>query len=335
MTNKLYNNKFKILKENLYFVIAIIIVALTFIPFPYYINAPGGIVDLDDKINIDNEYKSKGSFNMSYVSEYRANIFTLLFAYLNPNFDIYSKDEYLASNDTNKTMNIREDLELDSSVDNAIILAYTKANEKIDILDTKIYATYIYEEADTTLVVGDQITSINGIKVSNTNDISNILSALNVGDKLDIKVINNKKTYHRKASIISVNDRKLIGIYTTLHTDYNVDRKIDVKFKKNESGPSGGLMLSLEIYNELVSEDLTKGYKIAGTGTIDTYGNVGSIGGVKYKLKGAVKKKADIFFVPAGDNYEEALKEKNEHGYKIEVVSISSFDDALNYLKNL
>lgn len=54
-------------------------------------------------------------------------------------------------------------------------------------------------------------------------------------------------------------------------------------------------MTTLEIYNSLTDDDLTKGYKIVGTGTIDMEGNVGMIGGVKYKLKGAIKKKADIF----------------------------------------
>ena len=33
-------------------------------------------------------------------------------------------------------------------------------------------------------------------------------------------------------------------------------------------GPSAGFMFSLEIYNQLTKKDLTKGYEIAGTGTI-------------------------------------------------------------------
>ena len=32
---------------------------------------------------------------------------------------------------------------------------------------------------------------------------------------------------------------------------------------------SAGLMFTLEIYNQLVEEDLTKGHEIAGTGTIN------------------------------------------------------------------
>ena len=47
--------------------------------------------------------------------------------------------------------------------------------------------------------------------------------------------------------------------------------------------------MALEIYNELIEEDLTKGYTIAGTGTLDINGDVGSISGIKYKLKSAEK----------------------------------------------
>ena len=94
-------------------------------------------------------------------------------------------------------------------------------------------------------------------------------------------------------------------------------------------------MTALEIYDRLIPEDLTKGKTIVGTGTIDAEGNVGEISGVKYKLKGAVKEKADLFFVPDGNNYEEAKKVAKEKGYEIELVPVKTFDDALGYLKNM
>ena len=133
MTNKLYMKIGKILKENKFILSIILIMLLNFIEFPYYINAPGGIVNLDKKIVIDNEYKSKGTLNMAYVTEYRANIFTLLYAYLNPNFDIYKAEDYLAPSDTYETMSYRDSLELENALDNAIILGYTKAGEKVDV----------------------------------------------------------------------------------------------------------------------------------------------------------------------------------------------------------
>ena len=91
--------------------------------------------------------------------------------------------------------------------------------------------------------------------------------------------------------------------------------------------------MSLSIYNKLVDEDITKGRKIVGTGTIDTDGNVGEIGGVKYKLLGAVKSKADIFLVPY-ENYDEAIRYKNENNYDIKIIKVATFDEALNTLKS-
>lgn len=94
-------------------------------------------------------------------------------------------------------------------------------------------------------------------------------------------------------------------------------------------------MTALSIYNMLTEEDLTKGHTIVGTGTIELDGTVGSIGGVKYKLAGAVKKKAEIFLVPAGENYEEALELQKKEQYDIQIIPIGHIDDALEYLENL
>ena len=93
-------------------------------------------------------------------------------------------------------------------------------------------------------------------------------------------------------------------------------------------------MTSLAIYNALTSEDITNGHIIVGTGTIDSDGNVGSVGGVKYKLAGAIKNKAKIFIVPNGENYKEAIELKEKNNYDIEIVGVSTFKEAVDYLKN-
>ena len=91
-------------------------------------------------------------------------------------------------------------------------------------------------------------------------------------------------------------------------------------------------MLSLTIYDLLVKENLSHGRTIAGTGTIDKNGNVGEIGGVKYKIKGAVKDKADIFFVPK-DNYKEAKKIVDKNKYKLKLVKVNTLKEAIEYLR--
>ena len=89
--------------------------------------------------------------------------------------------------------------------------------------------------------------------------------------------------------------------------------------------------MALSIYSAISGEDILKGRNIAGTGTIDINGNVGEIDGIKYKIMGAVKNDMDVVLVPSA-NYEEAKKVVEEKNYDIELVSISTFTDAIEYL---
>ena len=106
---------------------------------------------------------------------------------------------------------------------------------------------------------------------------------------------------------------------------------VTFKFKDNESGSSGGLMMALSIYNQLTDFDLTNGLKIAGTGTISEDGSVGEISGIKYKIVGAGENDADIFLVPK-ENYIEAKEVKKINGYKMQLVSVETFSDAIKFL---
>ena len=123
-----------------------------------------------------------------------------------------------------------------------------------------------------------------------------------------------------------------IGVSLITTYLYDANPNIDIKSKSSEMGSSGGLMMSLTIYNKLVEKDITKGRKIVGTGTIDIDGNVGEIGGVKYKLIGAVKNKANIFICPI-ENYDEALKIKEERNFDIKIISAKTFDEVLEKLE--
>ena len=119
-------------------------------------------------------------------------------------------------------------------------------------------------------------------------------------------------------------------------TDFELDTsdEVKLKFKKSESGSSGGLMMALSIYSAISESDILKGRNIAGTGTIDINGNVGEISGVKYKIMGAAKNDIDIVFVPSA-NYKEAIKTKKDNNYKLDIVSVDTFLDAINYLEDV
>lgn len=322
----------KIIKENYKFLIVVVILLIIFLaPVPYYIEAPGGITNLDKKVLIDNK-KIDGSYNLSYVSEYKGSIPMIIYAYFNKDFDIYKKEEILLEKETNSEYLKRDKLYLEQSLSNAIVSAYNLAGKDINIKNSYIYVGYILENSDTNLQIGDKIIKINGLKVSTKEEINDLLGTLNYNDILNIEVLNNGKKYDRKAKIINEDNKNIIGIIPIEVLDYDVYPKVDIIMDKNESGGSGGLMLSLAIYDLLSDDNLAKGRKIAGTGTINSDGKVGKIGGIEYKIKGAVKDSADIFFVPV-ENYEEAVKVKNENNYKLKLVKVSTLNEAITYLK--
>jgi PDZ domain-containing protein len=103
-----------------------------------------------------------------------------------------------------------------------------------------------------------------------------------------------------------------------------------VKFNINKTGgPSGGLVFALGIIEKLTAEDLLKGRKIAGTGTIDSEGNVGPIGGITEKMIGASQAGATIFLAPAKNCEDIKQVPKN-----LLVIPVSTLDQAVTVLRN-
>jgi PDZ domain-containing protein len=278
----------------------------------------------------------KGTINLSYVTEIRGNILTYALSYIIPSWDLVDKEDYVASNETVEDAEYRNKAMLEEANDCATIVAYNNALKEINIKSDHLYVVYIDSLAKTSLSVGDEIISVNGIEVNSLKEYRNVVNSFSVGSKLNITVIDKKgNTLNKDASIFKYENSKVTGIIVATDYELQTDPKITFKFRESESGPSGGLMMSLAIYNKLVSEDLTNGLTIVGTGTIDEDGNVGEISGIEYKLKGAVDSKADIFLAPLGDNYDDAIEIAKEKHYSIKIIGVSTFDDALNYLKSL
>ena len=332
MFNKIYEKIKKFIKENYKeLIVYIIIFIICVFPLPYYIYIGGGTIDLEKRIEL--EGKQTGSYNLAYVKQMHATPPTYLLSLILKSWELESINESkIDENESVKEIDRRERLYLEEANNNAIINAYKLAGSDITIKNSYYKVISVSKESDTNVEVGDTLISVNNIKITSNKEYKEYLKTLNIGDKVNIKVKRNNQEIDCYAKIIEFQNQKLIGLYLVNISDYEVNPKINLKFKWNESGPSGGFMLSLAIYDRLVEEDLAKGRKIVGTGTIDSDGNVGEIGGVKYKLMGAVSNKADIFFVPK-DNYEEAMKVKKEFNYKIKVVSVEKLEDAINYLK--
>lgn len=320
----------KLFKENIFYVSIIIVIFVLFnFRLPYYIMAPGGTISLEKRIETETNNEINGSLNMLYVTEYQGTIPFYLLAKVIKTWDIEKMEEQQISDETMEEIEKRNKIMLDNSLQNAFFVAYEKAEKEIEITANHNLVLATAEGYNTPLMVGDEIIKANGEDIEDVDELKTILDTKDIGDSIDLKILRNDK---EKNLEVEIGEDNKIGVVILTNYEYDLDPEVEVKFKNSEGGSSGGLMLTLSIYQLLVDEDIVKGRKIAGTGTIDKEGNVGEIDGIKYKIMGAHKKKMDIVLVPEA-NYKEAIKVNDKYGYNLEIVSIKTFDDALNYLK--
>lgn len=325
-------NFFKSPKDVISFFLPIIITICLIIPMPYYIKLGGGTIKLNDKISIENTKKDNGTFEALYVKEAKAIVLTYLLSYVIPSFDREKQEEVILENENEDSYNLREKLYFTSSLDAATKVAFEKAGKEIKVSNNNFIVIYIDKLAKTNLKSGDKIKKINGVKITGQEQLANIIKSNKIGDKINITVERDKKKVNTTSTLIEIENTPKLGIAIANEIKYKSNPEVDFSFSGKQAGPSGGLMIALTIYNKLLDEDITKGMKVCGTGAIDIYGNVTEIGGIKHKLMAAKRKKADLVFVPE-KNYSEAKKEKDKNGYKFDIVSVATFDDAVEYLK--
>lgn len=336
MFNNFYDRFKNFMKENFLFLLFLILfVVVTFVRVPYEVNMPGGVINLGNRVTVDGESVAiDGSFNMAYVSVVQGSIPYILLSYIIPDWDVVPESETMYENETIEDANKRSKLYLEQSIDYATVVAMDQAGVAYQISNRVNYVAFIGEEAKTTLKVGDNILSINGEEIEDINVMSDRIQDIKPGEKVSFIVLRNNKEVEASAVIYEEDGKNYVGISAITTFDLDTDVDIKISTKASESGPSGGMMMTLMVYNALTKQDLTHGMDIVGTGTINLDGSVGDIGGVKYKLMGAVKNDADVFLVPSG-NYEEAIKVKKEKGYKIDIVSVEKFSDVVEYLEGI
>ena len=339
MTNKVYElfkTILKYIKNNLLFcIIVLILLICIFVRIPYEVEMPGGIISLNDRVLINGkEINPSGTYNMAYVSAVNGSIPYVIAGLIIPDWEVNKTSELIYENEDMEDYYTRNKLYLDQSKSIAKLAALEAAEKEYEILKQYNYIAYIDEESETDLKIGDELISVEGLDEFNNDKLREYIDSKEIGDTIKITVNRNGKEVECNAKVKEIENNKVIGVAIIIYYDIKCDYDIEIASKGSESGPSGGMMMSLMIYSGITETDLTHGKKIVGTGTINQNGEVGSIGGVKFKIQGAVKANADIFLVPEG-NYEEAKSFVDEKNYDIIIVSVKTLRDAIDYLEGL
>ncbi|MGH2767354.1 MAG: S16 family serine protease, partial [Actinomycetota bacterium] len=122
---------------------------------------------------------------------------------------------------------------------------------------------------------------------------------------------------------------QIVGLGVFLETQgLEVELPFRISFKEHReiAGPSAGLVYALTITDMLDPADLASGRVIAATGTIDSSGRVGRIGGIRQKLEGARKQGATLLLAPPEDTLEAGES-------RVEVRPVKTLEEAVGILR--
>ena len=338
MFKKFINTIIDTVREEYKFIIFLILLLFIFnYPLNYYITIGGGISDASSRIQVDKKKSSKGSFNISYVTQVDGNIIFYALSYVIPSWEREDANQYKYSEEENlEDIQFRSELDLKTSNGTAKYWAYTLANKEVKEKTSQLFVIVTYpEEYATPLKVGDKIISMDQHTYKTVTEYSEYIQTKEVDETVDVEIIRKKKKMTVQAPVYAYENQKILGIALQYVKDYSTSPEVKIEFKKRESGPSGGLITTLEIYNQLTKKDLTKGYTIAGTGTIEPDGTIGQIGGIEHKILGASSAKADVFITPGGENYQEAKKYIKKKKIKIKLIKADTIQEAIKKLEEL
>jgi len=277
---------------------------------------------------------NRGGIYYVDVFERKASLLERLFPGLRDGATLVQHNELTPPGVTDRQRIEADQLDMRLSQQVATAVAFRALGYDVRIKENGVRVELVYGQthASGKLRPNDVIVAAEHKRVRTTSDLLEILARHKVGDVIPV-------TFVRKGATHTVNiattadpldsTRPVIGFQPQPALDLHVP--FQIKFNLGAvGGPSAGLALALQIVQER-GRDVDHGYKVAATGVIGPDGSVGPIGGMKQKVIGARQAHVDVFLVPAGDNYSEALK--GAHG--LHIVAVKTFQQALHALATL
>lgn len=303
------------------------------VELPYLAYSAGPVSDAADTVVAEEVevFPPDGELLMLTVVSQDVNVFEALIAGVDPTVDLVRKQAVRREGETDEEYRNRVLQQMDDSNYRSIAVALRYLG--YDLVPTEVVVNDIVEgvPASGVLELGDTVETVNGVDITSVTDFAPALEGLAVGDVVNMGVQRNGSILDLEVELTEREDEPgvpMIGIVLGELTEPPFPITIE---EGDVGGPSAGMMHTIAIIDVLTDGDLTGGRVVAGTGTIDFEGNVGSIGGIRQKVVGAEAAGAEYILVPQG-NYESALTAERE---SIEIVPVATLDDAIEFLEGL
>ncbi|GGI48540.1 PDZ domain-containing protein [Agromyces flavus] len=149
--------------------------------------------------------------------------------------------------------------------------------------------------AEGVLEPDDVILSVDGEAVHSVDELRSALGEHGTDTPAQFEVRRGDETLTLEATPEDVDGQAVLGVGVRMEYEFPIDVEIRLD---DVGGPSAGMMFALGIVDKLTPGAMTGGDQVAGTGTIDSDGAVGGIGGIRQKLWAAHDDGADLFIAP-------------------------------------
>ena len=303
------------------------------------LDAPGVALSVGPMIKLPAQYQHafKGQFYLvTVISQAPITAGEWLAGKVSPALQIVPPEQVTPRNTTPQQQAKQDYQMLDNSETAAIAVGLRLAGYPSALLGKGVQVDAILpgSHANGVLKTGDIIVGLNGNPIQTTTDLINGISAEPASASVHLLVKRAGAPLNLAVPLMpsaTPGGTPLIGIQIeTAGFDYHPPFPVSIETTKISGGPSAGLIFALSVYNSLISQDLTGGRRIAGTGTINLDGSVGPIGGIKQKIFAAEAVRATYFLCPA-ENYADAVSVAKS----IQVVKVATVQQAIDFLRSL
>jgi Lon-like protease len=319
--------------------------AITSYRFDYVAILPGRADAVNERLKITGAktYEAKGKIMWATVGLRRGlSVFDFVDAWLSNDTDVFKRKEILGD-ESNAQSEKRSSAEMDDAklvarVTVARKLGFPTKDGGAEILDLEPLAP-----ASKLLKATDLIVSADGHPVCLQGDLGEVVRTKKPGDAIVLGV---RRVTSAKGAALVRSDEQDIEVQT--YRPKGVNRAyigvvlgpakekpcsfpftVDIDTDRI-GGPSAGLAMTLAMIDKLTPGELTGGLKVAVTGTIESNGDVGEIGGVKQKTAAVKAAGAKLFIVPAAE-YGIAKKQAGS----MQIVGVKTLDEALAALRSI
>jgi PDZ domain-containing protein len=306
-------------------------------PSPYFLVTPGGAYDIGSRVRVpDERRKPMGRLAFTAVYELESTWLEVIRARVRDEAaDVVPAAEVRPPGTTQQQVNETNKRLIDESKPVAAVVALRAAGYDVAITGAgaEVQSLLSGMPADGVLHPGDIVVAVDDQPTPTTSTLQDAIRRRRPGDQVRLSFL---REGQQQEAVLTTREsptepgRPLVGVtISTYLFDVRLPFPVDVD-SDNVGGPSAGFMFALGILDAVTAGDLTRGYYVAGTGTITQDGVVGPVGAAAEKAVAAEQDGAQVFLVPK-DNYTDAQRLV----HTMRVVPVDRFDDAVRFLCGL